>query len=240
MWNRALTIRPDNYTGWSLRGQVYLRWQGQVDTLEADLDRIPQGWDGAGARTYTRVTIARIRRRFADALKALDEARVFPNDGLLYRPIPLLRGQLYTELGDSAQARRHFSIAERMMKDTLAHQPDEPGAHIALGLAYAGLGKADLAKAEARRAMQLAPLSQNAMVATAFAGGAAEIYTNVGDNDEALKLLGLLLAMPAGREVTVPLLRADPRWDPLRKDPGFERLLQQYSEPAAGGKPLRP
>ena len=230
MWNRALTIRPDNYTGWSIRGQVYLRWQGQVDTLAADLDRIPRSWDQRGARTNTRVTVARIRRRFADALDALDEARVFPNDGLLYRPIPLLRGQLYGEMGDSTRARRHFRAAEQMMRDTVAHQPDNPGAHIALGLAYAGLGKARLAKAEARRAMELAPLSQNAMVATAFAAGAAEIYTDIGDTDEALKLLRLLLAMPAGREVSVPLLRVDPRWDPLRKDPRFERLLQQYSE----------
>jgi hypothetical protein len=105
-------------------------------------------------------------------------------------------------------------------------------AEIALGLAYAGLGKTDLAKREARHAMDLAPLSQNAMVATAFAGGAAEIYTIVGDNDEALKLLGLMLAMPAGREVSVPLLRVDPTWDPLRKDPRFEKLLQQFESPA--------
>jgi serine/threonine-protein kinase len=178
------------------------------------------------------LTVARIRRRHADALDALDEARTFPSDGLVYRPIPLLRGQLHAELGDSTQARRHFRIAEQMLKDTVTHQPRNPGAHIALGLAYAGLGKANLAKAEARRAMELAPLSQNAMVATAFAGGAAEILTIVGDNDEALKLLGLLLAMPAGREVSVPLLRADPVWDPLRKDPRFEKLLQQFSEPA--------
>ena len=230
MWNRALTIRPDNYTGWAIRGQVYLRWQGQVDTLAAVLDLIPQGWDQAGVRTYTRVTVARIRRRHADALHALDEARVMPNDGLLYRPIPLLRGQLFAKLGDSTQARRHFRVAEQMLRDTVTQQPNNPGAHIALGLAYAGLGKADLAKAEARRAMALAPLSQNAMIATAFAGGAAEIYTIVGDSDEALKLLGLLLAMPAGREVSVPLLRVDPVWDPLQKDPRFQRLLQQYSE----------
>jgi serine/threonine-protein kinase len=234
MWNRALEIRPHNYIGWSIRGNVYLRWQGQADSLAAAFNRMPNEWDESGARTLSRVTVARIRRRYADALHALDEARTFPSDPLVYRPIPLLRGQLYSELGDSARARRHFRVAEEMLRDTVTQKPTNPAAHIALGLAYAGLGKTDLAKAEARRAMELAPLSQNAMVATAFAGGAAEIYTKVGDNDEALKLLGLLLAMPAGREVSVPLLRVDPTWDPLRKDTRFERLLQQYSEPPAG------
>ncbi|HVF38666.1 MAG TPA: protein kinase [Gemmatimonadaceae bacterium] len=228
MWNRALAIMPGNYVGWIIRGHSYLRWQGQVDTLAAALDRLPHGWDPAGWRTHSRVTVARIRRQFPDALRALDEAGSFPSDPNVYRPISLLRAQLYSELGDAAQARKHFRIAEQMLRDTVAHQPDNPGVHVALGLAYAGLGKADLARAEARRAMELAPLSQNAMTATAFAGGAAEIYAILGDNNEALKLLALLLAMPAGREVSVPLLRADPTWDQLRRDPRFERLLQQY------------
>jgi hypothetical protein len=35
--------------------------------------------------------------------------------------------------------------------------------------------------------------------------------------------------MPAGREISVPLLRKDPAYDPLRGDPRFERLLTRFS-----------
>jgi hypothetical protein len=60
-------------------------------------------------------------------------------------------------------------------------------------------------------------------------GGAVEVYLKVGDHGEAIRLIELLLAMPAGREVSVPLLRMDPMFDPLRGDPRFEQLLVRFS-----------
>jgi hypothetical protein len=38
-----------------------------------------------------------------------------------------------------------------------------------------------------------------------------------------------MLGMPAGREISVPLLRVDPTYDPIRTDPRFEQLLARYS-----------
>jgi hypothetical protein len=60
-------------------------------------------------------------------------------------------------------------------------------------------------------------------------GDAVEVYIRLGDVDAAFALLELMLTMPAGREVSVPLLRVDPRYDPLRTDPRFDRLIQRFS-----------
>jgi hypothetical protein len=73
------------------------------------------------------------------------------------------------------------------------------------------------------------PVSVNAVNATAFMGGAVEIYAQLGEADAALELIELLLAMPAGREISVPLLRLDPTFDPLRRDPRFEALLARFA-----------
>ena len=52
----------------------------------------------------------------------------------------------------------------------------------------------------------------------------AQIRAHFGDRDDAIAALPHLLEVPAG--LNVANLRFDPMWDPLRKDPRFQKLLQ--------------
>ena len=52
----------------------------------------------------------------------------------------------------------------------------------------------------------------------------ARIYTMVGNEDAAIQQLDFLLSHPS--MISVTLLKLDPRWDPLRKNPKFEALLK--------------
>jgi hypothetical protein len=45
----------------------------------------------------------------------------------------------------------------------------------------------------------------------------------VGDHDAAIRRLAYLLTIPS--DISVPMLRADPMWDPLRNNPRFQRLV---------------
>jgi hypothetical protein len=99
----------------------------------------------------------------------------------------------------------------------------------ALVLAYAGLGRKQEAIREARHAMELVPLSTNALAATAAMAGAAEVFVQACETDAALELLELLLGMPAGHDVSVSLLRGNPAYHPLRGHPRFEKLLERFS-----------
>jgi len=45
----------------------------------------------------------------------------------------------------------------------------------------------------------------------------------IGEHDAAVRRLGYLLTIPS--DVSVPILRADPMWDPLRSNPRFQQLL---------------
>jgi hypothetical protein len=96
-------------------------------------------------------------------------------------------------------------------------------------MALAGLGRREDAIRAAQRAMALAPISADIVRATCFMGGAAEIFAFLGENVTAIDLLDRLLQMPAGREASVPLLRADPAYDRLRGDPRFESMLKRYA-----------
>ena len=64
--------------------------------------------------------------------------------------------------------------------------------------------------------------------ATALMGVAVEVYARAGEMDAAFERLELLLAIPAGREATIPYLRLWPGFDPLRTDPRFEQLLARF------------
>ena len=234
-WERVIALAPDDHESKLIRAYLFLRWHGSADTLAAVLRRLPPDWDQQGLATWARFSAARIQRRPAAALAAADAARHEVSfDGFVYRPRTLMRAQSYAALGDRRRARAHYDTARAQIENSLVGQPNAAKMHIALGLAYAGLGRRREALAAGRRAMALAPMpgasgSGSAVTATATMGGAAEVFAAAGDADGAIALLERLLGMPAGREASVPLLRVDPAWDPLRGDPRFERLLRRFA-----------
>jgi eukaryotic-like serine/threonine-protein kinase len=228
-WDRMIALQPDNPLPKLFRGLQYQRL-GIIDSLASTLERMPPEHDDGGMATWARYTVLRAQRRHADVLAMLDSARHgISQDGLTYRPIALMRAVTLDEMGDREQARRGYDAARRLLEDSVRAKPRDPSIRIGLGLAYAGLGRNQDAVREARTAMELMPLAHSKSLATAFMGGAVEVYLKVGDHGEAIRLIELLLAMPAGREVSVPLLRMDPMFDPLRGDPRFEQLLVRFS-----------
>jgi serine/threonine-protein kinase len=114
-------------------------------------------------------------------------------------------------------------VAEQLVRDA----PGDPGRHVQLGAVLAGLGRKEEAINEGKRAVELVPESQDAFEGPQATTELAEIYASVGEHDEAFRLLDHLLKVPNG--LTVPTLKLDPVWDPLRKDPRFQALIDGYS-----------
>ena len=229
-YDRAIALSPDNHMIRVIKGHTYLRWQGTPDTLAAVLRSVPRGWDPDGMATWARYTVLRVQRRYADALVMLDSsASELSRDGLVYQPTSLMRAQCYEALGDRVAARAQYEAARAMLTDSVAARPDDGSIHAALGLVHASLGRKQDAVREADRAMTLAPVAEASPAATAFMGIAVEVFGRVGELDAAFERLELLLAMPAGREATVPYLRLWPGFDPLRADPRFDNLLARFT-----------
>ncbi|HUQ46917.1 MAG TPA: protein kinase [Gemmatimonadaceae bacterium] len=230
LYNRLIEISPEDNLARIIKGHSFLRWKGSADTLAAEMRKVPLSWDNQGMATYGRYTALRVQRRYREGLEMLDRAPADLSwDTHVYHPKSLMRADMYAGLGDSISARRNYDIARRLLLDSLADDPNAAPIHSALGLAYAGLGRKREAIAEAERAMQIAPISKNSPMATAFMGTAIETFAKVGERDRALQMIELLLSMPSGREVTVPFLRVWPGFDPLRSDPRFAQLLERFT-----------
>jgi hypothetical protein len=98
--------------------------------------------------------------------------------------------------------------------------------HANLSLVDAALGRKREALAESQRMREILPESKDAWAGVGRMRDAAEVFARVGDDDAAFAVLERLLTTPAG--VGIQSLRLDPRWDPLRRDPRFQRLLARH------------
>jgi TolB-like protein/predicted Zn-dependent protease len=143
----------------------------------------------------------------------------------VFRPISLYRAHAYTELGFSDLARRQYDAARTLLESEIRKRPGDARLHAALGIAYAGLGLRDEAVQAGRRGVELLPVERDAWRGNYLVEDLARIYTMVGDHDEAIRLLDMLMSRPG--PLSTGQLRLDPVWDPLREHPGFRALVMQ-------------
>jgi hypothetical protein len=81
----------------------------------------------------------------------------------------------------------------------------------------------DEAVREGRRACELLPLSRDALSGAILVTDLATIYAWTREKDLALEQLAVSAKTPNG--VTYGELKLDPKWDSLRGDPRFEKIL---------------
>jgi len=138
-------------------------------------------------------------------------------------PIALLYAQVYTCMGKQEPANEYYEEARIILEAKIREQPEDARLCSSLGLAYAGLGLKQAAVQQGCKALELLPLSTDAMRGLLRIEDLARIYVMVGDFDAAVEQIEFLLSRP-GR-LSVPLLRLDPAWQPLSKHRPFQTLL---------------
>src|SRR5204862_4369873 len=129
--------------------------------------------------------------------------------------------------GDKLRAQAEFERARVISEKSMQEVPEDPARHAQHGLILAGLGRKEEAIAEGKRAVELLPESQDALDGPQGTAALAQIYAWTGERDEAFRLLDHLLAVPSG--LTVPMVKVDPVWDPIRNDPRFQALIDKYA-----------
>lgn len=86
-----------------------------------------------------------------------------------------------------------------------------------LGIVEAALGEKQKALANAHRAVELLPVTTDALDGPAYLAAEAEVRARIGDEDGAVTLLRQVLAMPAGRVMSVPRVERDPAFANVRE-----------------------
>ncbi|HEX5313800.1 MAG TPA: winged helix-turn-helix domain-containing protein [Gammaproteobacteria bacterium] len=227
-FDQALAIAPDSYDA---AGDRVAAWfmAGKLAQASKALAQIPPGVDPQGLASMLRFQIAWLARAPDRALAALatGPTQMAGPETLITVPKSLLEARVWTLKGDPGKARPLYQDARDKLLAELHRRPESPDLWSAEGLAAAGLGEKAAAIRAGRRAVKLFPPSKDAMAGPVYLTNLAEIYAISGEAKPVVPLLRRLLAMPAGASVSIPVLRMNPIWDPVRKDPGFQALLRR-------------
>jgi TolB-like protein/Flp pilus assembly protein TadD len=224
------SLNPAYCFGHCYQAWAHVLWHGDVASSRRILSvasALP-GLDDPGRWVdYFEVRTAEVARDWEAALRWL-EARNFEavTGQLLYIPKPLLRAEVLSYMGRPARARGYFEDARQVLAAKIAKTPEDARFHSSLGIALAGVGPADEAAREGERGVALMPPEKEAFRGVYRVEDLAHIYTMVGKQDAAIRQLEVLLSRPS--QISVTLLKVDPCWDPLRKNPKFEALLAKY------------
>ena len=104
----------------------------------------------------------------------------------------------------------------------MKEHPDEWRFRSALGRVYAGLGRKADAIREGVKAVELLPVSKDAVDGPSVLEELAAVHAQIGEPDQAIEIVERLLSIPG--YLSAPLLRIDLKWAPLRQDSRFRKL----------------
>ena len=107
-------------------------------------------------------------------------------------------------------------------------QPANAGLYTVLAFADVALGLNEEAVKIARAAIEMRPISENPLAGPFVAAIAASVYAWANQPDPAFEQLNVLVKMPSFF-VNYGDLKTNPNWDPLRKDPRFDKLLAELA-----------
>ncbi|MEY2562303.1 MAG: eukaryotic-like serine/threonine-protein kinase [Verrucomicrobiota bacterium] len=228
--DRALELAPDSIFFRLNRARAEVKWTGDINRCKTFLAGLPAGQDPDGRVTAAHCTVAVLERNFPEALRLL---AAYPNDSIpllgggLDLPAPkiVVEGFIHLYAGDLAAAYRCFDQGRWVWEVDARDNPSDPDAHLRVGLIYAGMGWNAAAKAEADRASQITAALHLPAASESYLVDLASIYGRIGEADLAFPLLERALAESIGFYPNE--LRLHPQWDPIRKDPRFEKILSQ-------------
>ena len=225
VFDRAIAANPSSANYFQLmRAEIELE-KGNTKTARLGLDSLPAGYDPDGATTSTRINLALYERDAASAEKILAASKLEDLVGETGSQLPRswFQALIARAQGDTQKAREAFTMARLKIQAKLHDQPEDGVLLAMLGLVDAGLSRNAEAVAEGRRAVELRPISNDALDGAAVIASLAMIYAWVGDVDSAIERLMFLAKTPGGPHYGQ--LKFDPAWDGLRGDARFAKIV---------------
>ena len=228
---QILNITPDDIDTLVLKARI-AQAEGDLPRASALLAPLRLGADYANA-LETQVYQAILESRPAAVIAQLKEILAKPDQALGYYngELRFWLGWAQEVAGDHAAARESWSQARSELEPLLKEQPENFVLMGDLALISMGLGDNAAALALAERAIAMISIEKDALTGPRPLDILARVAARIGEHDRSISTLEKLLSIPyeaplaANPPITPALLRLDPMFEPLRKDPRFQKLV---------------
>ena len=142
-------------------------------------------------------------------------------------PASLAAAQVYESMGRPGDARRSYTAAYEELLRRQERSPDDYQIAGALGLAAAGLGRADEAVRYGKQAVQLLPVARDAAEGPLYLYLLAQIHARLGERAEAFEVLDRMFSLPGFYNER--WVQHDPGFANLRSDAAFAAHIARWS-----------
>ncbi|MBN2413108.1 protein kinase [candidate division KSB1 bacterium] len=223
LWfERSFAINPNFYSSIEFKALTTILWKGDIKEAQQIAGKLPQTLEFENIR----LNLNRVERNYN---KMLSQINSLPSDifELQYSLFQKNFGfaAVYHLMQKPSLVQIHADTARMIFEKQVQNYPDDPRHRMSLGLAYAYLGRKTDAVREGQRAVEICPVSKDALAGYFYLQELTRIYILAGEYEEAINQLQYLLSIPS--EISVAILKIDPIWDPLREHPKFQNLLNK-------------
>jgi TolB-like protein len=227
--DQAVAIAPDDGLTRAFRAFVELVSSGNTaplhETIHDVIAKNPASTSSIADLWFDLALCEHDNAEIAQALAVISETGSQPEFVTL--PRFFCQGLAARVRGDEPAARAAFMTARNELERTVREQPQFASPLSVLGMADAALGRKEDAIREGKRAVELCPVSKDAVVGSELMTFLAVIYAWTGEKDLALEQLAATVKIPG--ILTYGHLRLHPYWDSLRGDPRFEKIVDSLA-----------
>ena len=228
--DRLVALEPENARWKVYKATIGFDEKAELRELRAALEAVPSSMKNDEEIFSWLIELAIYSREWTKARELVKSSskEELPFSGWTLVPRVCLEIPIAKYQGEHPEMNAEFLAARNQVLRKVEGHPADATLLSALSKIDAYLGHKLEALQEAKRAMEMLPVSKDAFDGPALVDNLAIVCALTNEPDLAFQMLNVSIKTPAS-SITYGELKLDPDWDPIRADSRFDKLLAQLA-----------